>query len=57
MGAAGRELWRCSPRLLSPRSWPAPRANLERWIPALTVGQDERAVMGNGNGVLSVCAS
>jgi hypothetical protein len=29
MGAAGRELWRWSLRLLSPRSWQAPRANLE----------------------------
>lgn len=58
MGAAGRELWRCSLRLLSPRSWQAPRADLKRWCDsALAGGQDERAVIGNGNGVLGVGAS
>ena len=43
MGAAGRELWRCSLRLLSPRSWQAPRADLKRWFDPRPSGQSGRA--------------
>ena len=55
----GRELWRCSPRFSRRvRGYAVARQPPLIILRAISAGgQDQRAIRGNGNGVLGVCAS